>query len=185
MAEILVDFDAVLVGSDGKRYGARACGRGRPDGLWEGWVEFPEEGGSGVLRTGRETTQPNRDDLMYWATGLTAAYLDGALLRTLTPAPPVAPRESTASRPSFEGPAERTPVQAPVVYPHAVLDPYQVYAEGDEILRGQLKALSASQLRTIVRAYQMSNVPLHTLERLSAVDLIGMIMRAVEERARA
>ena len=184
MAEILVDFDAVLVGPDGKRYGARACGRGRADGLWEGWLEFPEEGGSGVTRTGRETTQPNREDLMYWATGLTAAYLDGALLRTLTPAPPVAPRKDVASRPSFEGPAEAAPVQAPAPYPHAVLDPFQVYAEGDELLRGQLKALSAGQLRTIVRAYRMTDMDLHALERLREPELIGLIMRSVEERSR-
>jgi hypothetical protein len=185
MAEILVDFDAVLVGPDGRRFGARACGRGRSDGLWEGWVEFPEEDGGEVVRTGRETTQPNRDDLMYWATGLTAAYLDGALLRTLTPAPPVAPRKAVAAKPAFEGPAERKAMLAPSAYPRAVLDPYQVYAEGDDVLRSQLKALSAGQLRSIVRSYRMSSVDLHTLERLQEPDLIGIIMRAVEDRSRA
>ena len=106
MAEILVDFDVILTGPDRKQYGARACGLERSDGLWEGWLEFPAEDGSGVERTGRETTQPNRDDLMYWATGLTAAYLDGALLRTLTPAPPAAPRRARAPRPAYDGPAD-------------------------------------------------------------------------------
>ena len=110
-------------------------------------------------------------------------YLDGALLRALTPAPPVAPGTAVASKPSFEGPAQPAPRQVPAPYPHAVLDPFQVYAEGDELLRGQLKALSGGQLRTIVRAYRMSDMDLHALERLREAELIGLIMRSVEERS--
>ena len=33
------------------------------------------------IATGRETTQPNRTDTEYWATGLSEVYLEGALQR--------------------------------------------------------------------------------------------------------
>lgn len=82
MAEVLVRFDRRVPGRDGRSYDARVCGRECANGLWEGWIEFVPDDGSTVLRTGRETTQPNHDDLYYWATGLTSAYLEGALTRS-------------------------------------------------------------------------------------------------------
>lgn len=36
-----------------------------------------------MLRTARETTQPNRDAIAYWAAGIEPIYLEGALKRTL------------------------------------------------------------------------------------------------------
>ena len=71
MAEVLVDYENTIAGADGSRWAARACGRQGPGNLWEGWIEFvPLDGGS-PLRGRRETTQPSRDDLVYWATGIT------------------------------------------------------------------------------------------------------------------
>jgi hypothetical protein len=67
-----------------------------PDGLWEGWIEFIPTDGGAPLRSRRETTQPNRDDAVYWATGLTPVYLEGALERALRPA--VRPPSSTVRR---------------------------------------------------------------------------------------
>ena len=58
-------------------YGAPLAG-----GTWEGWIEFlPISSTLPTLRTGRETTQPNRADLFYWATGLEPLYLAGAFDR--------------------------------------------------------------------------------------------------------
>jgi hypothetical protein len=37
--------------------------------------------GRGILSTSRETTQPNRQALIYWATGLEPVYLEGAFER--------------------------------------------------------------------------------------------------------
>jgi hypothetical protein len=53
------------------------------DSLWEGWLEFLPAGTDqrDAIRTGRETEQPKRTDLMYWAQGLTQVYLEGALQR--------------------------------------------------------------------------------------------------------
>lgn len=79
----LTEYDAALVGSDGLAYEARACGRERPDGTWEGWIEFEALGADTVWRTPRETTQPNLADLLYWATGVSPVYLEGALMRAM------------------------------------------------------------------------------------------------------
>jgi hypothetical protein len=193
MSEVLSSYDTVLRGQDGKRYGAQACGRERDDGMWEGWVEFlPGDGGEPV-RTGRETTQPNRDDILYWASGLTDPYLDGALLRALRGPGPKHPPASAA--PSFSAPAPRkappTPT-APVgaasaaayaaaARPHAILDPFHVYSEGDHILRGQLAALSAGQLRNIIKAYDLSSLTAEQLDGMNDAALIHLIVTAVEK----
>lgn len=108
MAEVLLDYEGEVPGPDGKTYEARACGGGRDDGMWEGWLEFIPKDGGAPLRTGRETSQPNRQDCVYWATGLTAAYLDGALLRIVKPVPPAKVRTS-ASRPAYDSPAPDAP----------------------------------------------------------------------------
>lgn len=84
MAEVLIDFDATIVAPDGRRWTPRACGGVADDGLWEGWIEFAATDGADRVRTPRETEQPNRQDLAYWATGLTEVYLEGALRRALT-----------------------------------------------------------------------------------------------------
>lgn len=108
MAEVLVEFENTWKGPDGKSYEARACGRGREDGLWEGWIEFTPLDGGEVIATDRETTQPNRDDTLYWARGLTLTYIDGALLRLLKPLPRLSTRSRVTSRPAFPGPLDRS-----------------------------------------------------------------------------
>ena len=86
MSEILVQFAELVTDENGRPYLARACGAPMPnDTLWQGWIEFiPVEGGP-TIASGRETTQPNRTDTEYWATGLTPVYLEGALQRALHP----------------------------------------------------------------------------------------------------
>ena len=62
-------------------YRAEIWGDQRHDGRWEGWLRFIPPDGRGILSTRRETTQPNRQALIYWATGLEPVYLEGALER--------------------------------------------------------------------------------------------------------
>ena len=81
MPEVLLDFSMPVQGPNGLAYTARAVGEEMPDGLWHGWIEFSTADHSELVATGRETTQPNRTDLVYWATGLTQIYLEGALTR--------------------------------------------------------------------------------------------------------
>jgi len=85
MAEVLVKFDVPVSDPSGVRYFPQAVGRERKDGLWEGWIEFVAADGGRSIDSGRETTQPNRTDLAYWAQGLTFAYLQGALGRAQSP----------------------------------------------------------------------------------------------------
>jgi hypothetical protein len=69
----------------GRIYAARACADALRDGTarWHSWLEFWPVRGDPPVITGRETTQPNRVCTVYWATGLTPAYLDGALRRAI------------------------------------------------------------------------------------------------------
>jgi hypothetical protein len=103
MAEVILKFQTQLRGRDDRVYGVQACGRERPDHTWEGWLEFTPVDGSPPVISERETTQPNRDDLEYWATGLTDPYLDGALLRALTEAEACAAATTGRMRPSAMG----------------------------------------------------------------------------------
>jgi hypothetical protein len=156
MAEVLVQFDTIVTTSDGRAYRARACGRAAGEGLWEGWLEFlPLVGASVPLRTGRETTQPNRADLLYWAGGLTQVYIEGALERAMSE-PVVVPSEPVAV-PAFSGPRPPETPAPGAPAPRAVLNPYEVYAQGADVLRGQLDALSAAHLRAIALAYNMAS----------------------------
>jgi hypothetical protein len=95
MAQVLVKFTEQVVDANGNAYDAQACGAVADDGLWEGWIEF--ESADGTIRTGRETEQPNVDDLKYWAQGLSMVYLQGALVRAQRE-PVTTPRSSAARR---------------------------------------------------------------------------------------
>lgn len=77
MAELIHQHSTRVVDLEGRQYVALIYGEERPDGTWEGWLEFRT--GRNVLRTGQETSQPNRTAVEYWATGLEPTYLDGAL----------------------------------------------------------------------------------------------------------
>lgn len=180
MAEVLVQFDALVTDDAGRDYRPRACGRGRQDGLWEGWIEFVPLSGGPVLGSERETTQPNRDDLVYWATGLTATYLDGVLHRTLKPRP-APPPPPVREAPAFDRPAPHVAAPPPPATPRAVLDPFQVFAQGDDVLRDQLLAMSEAQLRNIAAAYGLLD-PAYALT-LTRPALAGEIVEAVRRRA--
>jgi hypothetical protein len=83
MASVLFEYQPFFKGPTGITYRARACGSEMEDGRWQGWVEFLPPRGGRVLLSPRETIQPNRTDLAYWASGLTPVYLEGALVRAL------------------------------------------------------------------------------------------------------
>jgi hypothetical protein len=66
--------------ADGNLWKVSVHGGARSDGTWIGWLEF-DDSSLGVRTTDRETTQSSADALRYWATGLEAVYLEGALAR--------------------------------------------------------------------------------------------------------
>ena len=138
MAETLLVYHEPVVASDGTSYEARACGAPMTGSTWEAWIEFVPIGGGEPLRSGRETTQPNRTDAEYWATGLSQVYLEGALRRALATPPTilVAPPQPSM----FDGPAPRQVVTETTA--ESVLDPFAVYEKGEALLRRQLGALA-------------------------------------------
>jgi hypothetical protein len=80
--EIIQQYATTVQAPGGGVYTPQVRGEQRADGTWEGWIEFHAAAGSGpILRTGRETTQPDRDALAYWASGLEPLYFEGALAR--------------------------------------------------------------------------------------------------------
>ena len=178
MAEVLTQFADPVAGPDGHAYRAQACGGPMPDGVWEGWIEFAPVRGGTPFRSPRETTQPNRKDAVYWATGLTAIYLEGALDRALNP---IVRRTPVAAEPLFDGPAPdiTIPVERSGPVADAVLDPFSVFEKGEVLLRKELGALSSWHLVNIVRAYQLSAEPLDVLNRLPAAALIDIIVEGV------
>lgn len=179
MAEVLVEFSDPVADEDGITYTARACGAEADNGLWQGWIEFiPHDGGEPV-RSGRETTQPNRTDTLYWATGLTAVYLEGALRRALKPL--VRPLQRPIAPPTHDEPAPDYAIRPPTN--ESVLNPFSVYRKGEALLRSQLGALSAWHLVNIVRAYDLSAAPESELNRLTASQLIELIVTEVRNRS--
>jgi hypothetical protein len=85
MPEILVEYATVLRSQDGRVFRVRAFGAKVPDTTrrWRGWLEFVPYAGGAAVATQSETTQPDRPSTIYWARGLRAAYLEGALGRAL------------------------------------------------------------------------------------------------------
>jgi hypothetical protein len=97
MAELIREHSTRIESEDGTLYLVRTYGQERADGTWEAWLEFHpvagpalvggvgEVGGAAgvgvVLRTGRETSQSNREGVAYWASGLEPVYLEGAFAR--------------------------------------------------------------------------------------------------------
>jgi hypothetical protein len=86
VSELIHEFLTQIADADGHVYDARAMGRQRPGrSVWEGWLEFSPVGGRGMIRRSQvETTQPNREALAYWASGVEPVYLEGALGRAIS-----------------------------------------------------------------------------------------------------
>ena len=73
------------VSNDGTTYDVSVFGMERKDGTWSGWLQFRNAKSGETMKTGQETSQPNRDAVAYWASGLEDVYLQGALQRAERP----------------------------------------------------------------------------------------------------
>jgi hypothetical protein len=134
------EYANVLESLVAKRYRARAVGHARSDGMWEGRIEFIDLAGDERLPTDIETTQPNEQAFRYWAAGVRQSYLEGAFSR----AEWRAANESKSSTPPL-----------PPVQPRAVLDPFEVDAQGEGLLAARLEALDLDCVRDIALAYEL------------------------------
>jgi hypothetical protein len=182
MAEVLLEFPDTTLDSEHRAYRARACGAIQPDGKWHGWIEFIPLADGEPVRTPRETTQPNYQDSVYWATGLTPVYLEGALERALHPlrrAPTATPEP-----PLFSEPAPRTVGGDAVAASRttSILDPFSVYEKGEALLRTQLSSLSTWHLVNIALDYDLTSEHPTTLNSLSGQTLIELIVAGVKQQ---
>jgi hypothetical protein len=170
VAEILVEFTDVVLQRDGRTYRARVAGAESGNGMWRGWIEFVSPDGT-VVASGRETTQPNRQDTLYWATGLTEVYLEGALDRALNP--------QRGGVRTGSGAAMHESVAA---HRESVLNPFAVYRNGELMLRRQLQALSSWHLVNIIMDYGLSEQDPVDLSASEHEVLIELIVLQVRER---
>jgi hypothetical protein len=82
MADLLREYPKLVGGTDDRAYVAQAWTRQMDDGRWEAWLVFVPVDGGQALRTERETTQSSREAALYWSSGVTPVYLEGALGRS-------------------------------------------------------------------------------------------------------
>lgn len=192
MAEVVVRFASSIDSPRGGAFHAQVCGREIENGAWEGWIEFEAVDGSAVLPTQRETTQPNRTDLEHWADGLTAVFLEGALERAQHPRTPDlrprsidAPVHFNAPAPSrvAGGAAGGTTATKPRIRQRALLDPFQVYIRGEDLLRKELRALDEGHLRTIARAFDLADEAQLDGAGQNRAVLVELIVAEVRSRA--
>ena len=183
MAEVLVAFDKPVADESGA-YRARAIGRRADDGMWEGWLEFdpidPLGSGAETIVGPVESRQPERDHLVYWATGLTPVYLEGALHRARRP---IVVRTRVVEEPASDEPAPRAvtvPVPARVLRREAILDPFEVAGQsGIDVLDQELRALNRPRLLNIISEFDL-NPGGEDIEWMSEAQLVRFIVVAVE-----
>jgi hypothetical protein len=72
-------------------------------------------------------------------------------------------------------------VEVPEV--EAALDPFEVYRNGETVLRRRLSAFEAWHLVNIIVKYRLSGSASSVLELLPASDLIDIIVGGVRERS--
>lgn len=100
MDTLFQQFERPMTDGSGDTYLVFVQGRSRPHDTWEGWLVFERQRDARRFSTPVETTQPNAQAVLYWASGLENTYLEGALERALSVS--IAPR-SMADAPPLVG----------------------------------------------------------------------------------
>jgi hypothetical protein len=156
MAEVLHTFDT-LVGDALGQYQPQAVGRLADDNMWEGWLEFfPTDGSGEVLVSSVESRQPEREHLVYWSTGLSPVYLEGALARARRA---VTAHVRASDVPYSNAPKPRhhvTVARSARSVPEPVLDPFEIGSRSLDLLRQELGALNRPRLLNIIAAFDLN-----------------------------
>ena len=176
MAQLLMAYDSPVTDSSGT-YQARAIGRQASDHMWEAWLEFvPLHGPGDVLISAVESRQPEWEHLVYWATGLTPVYLEGALHRARHP---LTVHVTDPDVPLSDAPAPREVVVRTPRAPEAVLDPFEIGGRNLDILRQELTALNRPRLLNIIAAYDL-NPAGEDISWMTDAQLVHFIVVAVD-----
>jgi hypothetical protein len=150
--------------------------------MWQGWLEFESLDSDRPVVVGPvETTQPEREHVRYWATGLTPVFLEGALSRALNPR---VENVEAPELPASDAPAARAPTElSRDSAPTAILDPFEIGRRNLDILRQGLTALNRSRLLNIIAVYDL-NPAGQDIEWMSDVQLGQFIVTATEAQLR-
>jgi hypothetical protein len=176
MAELLTSYDAPVIHKTG-RYHARAIGRLAEDRMWDGWFEFEPLDDNGPVIVGSiETRQPEHHDLVYWATGITPVFLEGALDRAMHPLTVQVRVDAAVSN----APAPRVhPARVGPAKPEAILNPFEIGERSLDILRQELGALNRPRLLNIIAAYDLDPAG-DDLSWMTDAQLVTFIVTATE-----
>jgi hypothetical protein len=99
-SEIHHRLETIINSTGGREYTVTVRGRLRPDGRWEGCLEFSPVGAGGrVVTTPVQTTQSSVRQLLYWAGGLSRTHLEDSLMTGLYPPPVRAPQPRAGATP--------------------------------------------------------------------------------------
>jgi hypothetical protein len=152
--------------------------------MWEGWLEFVpiQTGNPEVLVSPVESRQPEREHLVYWASGLSDIYAQGALARARLP---LTVRTRIVDVAASEEPAPRI-VSAPTepVSPEPILDPFEAGARSLDVLRQELGALGRARLLNIIAAFSL-NPANSDVSWMTDAQLITFIVTAVDAQMKA
>ena len=177
MAELLISYDTAVVHKTG-RYHARSVGRQAEDRMWDGWFEFePQDNNAPVIIGPVETRQPEHHDLVYWATGITPVFLEGALDRALHP---LTIHVRVDDDPVSSAPARRIHrTRVGPAKPEAILNPFEIGERNLDILRQELGALNRARRLNIIAAYDL-NPAGDDLSWMTDAQLVTFIVTATE-----
>jgi len=85
--------------------------------------------------------------------------------------------------PTYDGPAPSLePAEVTATAPPSILDPFSVYQKGEDLLRGQLGALSSWHLVNILLAHGLSIEDPAVLRQLGSATLIELIVAGVRRQ---
>ena len=134
------------------------------------WLEFEDVETGEVLRSQRETTQPNEKDTVYWATGLTPVYLAG---RTRSHSPSAeGQRAGTGATTAFRRPCTTPRASASdLSNREPILDPFSVYDKNPGSAGPGADGAAGLHLRQIIRDFDLvdeRDVRLETTDRAAA-----------------
>jgi hypothetical protein len=169
MAEVLADFPYQVVDPRGHEYFVSVAGAQKPDGMWDGWLEFVPLDETEPLVTPKETTQSNRAALQHWAEALEETYVKGAFNRAVSSVDALDRRAFVR----YEA-AARVPLNDV-----DVPDPFHLIDSGHDVMRHRLNALSRVILLDIIDTF-MLNPAGKSLSWLSDRQLVTFIITSVE-----
>ena len=167
MAEVIAELD-YRVEDNSRAYFVNAVGESDVAGKWEVWLEFVPLDDAMPLVTQTETQQATRADAVRWANALTQTYVQGAFVRALRLAD--APATRTAVTPLRSSDYDRVAT---------TIDPFAVFALGQDALQLQLRSFTRAELLTIIDAHELNPAQL-SLAWLSDSQLVTFIVTAIE-----